>query len=162
VERSPPPMTPQAAWRDAPRPADNMGWAQPECDGCAPTVSRHLRHALAGLGASLTGIRALLHHLIVAHATALTLARAADLGTDGAGPAVERRVAQHEVRARAADLGAVLERPDVLRLGVLPAQLEAVLYGLLADRVAVQALLDALLHLGRGVSCGLVCHQEPP
>jgi hypothetical protein len=54
---------------------------------------------------------------------------------------------KHEVGTRRADLRAVLEEPDVLGRGVFPAQLQAVSGGLHTDRVAVDSIVDTLLHI---------------
>jgi hypothetical protein len=54
----------------------------------------------------------------------------------------------HEVRARAADLGAGEHQPHVPRLDVLAAHVEAMLRGRRqADAVAMEALVDAAPHL---------------
>jgi hypothetical protein len=60
---------------------------------------------------------------------------------------VERRVAQHEIGACGANLRAILECADVLGRHVLAAHFEAMADRLHADRVAVEAVRDALLHL---------------
>ncbi len=53
-------------------------------------------------------------------------------------------------------LSAVEQQPDVPGIGVLAAQLETVADHLNADVVAAGTLIDALLHLGRGVTGGSV------
>jgi hypothetical protein len=58
-----------------------------------------------------------------------------------------RRPAQHEVRARLADLGAVEQHADHVHVRVLAALREAILGGHRTHGVAVQTLFDAVLKL---------------
>lgn len=58
------------------------------------------------------------------------------------------RAAQHKVGAGLADLGAVKEQPDMVWLGMCSALLEAIGHGLQANPMAIQAVLDTLLHPG--------------
>jgi hypothetical protein len=60
---------------------------------------------------------------------------------------VEPRRAKHEAGAGAANLGAIIQQPNVAGLGMPSAHLETVLGGLDADRVAAETFIDALLHL---------------
>jgi hypothetical protein len=60
---------------------------------------------------------------------------------------VEQRTSQHEIGACGANLRAIMECADVLGRGVLAAHFEAMADRLHADRVTVQAVRDALLHL---------------
>jgi hypothetical protein len=54
---------------------------------------------------------------------------------------------EHKIRARHADLSAVLQKPDVLRRSVFAAHLQAVMNGLQTNGVAGHTIADALLHL---------------
>src|SRR6266545_4498096 len=114
-------------------------------DGRYALRRHHYRHAPAGLSAAAACRGAVLHGRIFAQLFARLGAALTDLGADAAGARVEIRAAQHKVRARLADLGAVEQQPDVRGLGVLAALLQAVGNGSHADAVAVQALLNALL-----------------
>jgi hypothetical protein len=73
---------------------------------------------------------------------------------------VQRGRAKHEPRARLTDLGAVVERADVTRLGVLASQFEAMLHRLETHGIAVETLVDALLHLFRHGDFGGVRHID--
>src|SRR5690349_17903997 len=97
------------------------------------------RHLPAGLGAAPAGLHALLHAAdLLAGAGALV----ADFGAFAAGVLVVVRPNQHEVGGGLAHLGAGQHEPEVLRLDVLAARLEAVVHRhAQAGRVAAQALL---------------------
>lgn len=110
-------------------------------------LRRHFGHAFAGVGASPTLVSALTHHLVSLEPTALLFARAADVAAQIARVGVMRRAAKHEIRICLTDLGAVGQRTDVVGVRMLTAQLETVLNGVQADRVAAKTLLDALLHV---------------
>ena len=68
---------------------------------------RRRSHPAAGLGAAATCGGAVLQRRVVAHPIAVVRAALAHLGANGAGALVQIGAAQHKVRARLADLGAV-------------------------------------------------------
>jgi len=110
---------------------------------------RHRGHLTAALGAAPAGFGAGQHVRIAAcHLLALRRTALAGLGADAAGAGVQRRAAQHEVRAGLAGLGAIEQRGDVLDRGVLAAHAETVVHRRRADAVAAQARLNTALHLG--------------
>ena len=126
-------------------------------------LMRHRRHASARLGATPTCIRTLRHQLVAsAHGPAGCLARPADLGTGRARVHAVIRAAEHEVRRRLTDFRAVEQQPDVMRLGVLAAEVEAVVRRLEADGVAAGAFVEALLHLARRVVGSSMGHGASP
>jgi len=69
-------------------------------------------------------------------------------GAGGADLSVERRASHHELGVDKADVGAVHHETDVFRSGVAPPELKTMGDGFDADFVAVQAGLDAAVHLG--------------
>src|SRR5690606_1983491 len=100
---------------------------------------------LATRRAFLAGLDALLHAL---ESRTVLRAFAADLGAFAAGMLVMRRADQHEMRRRSADLGARHHQPEMLRRDMFAAFLEAMPHGRAqADRIAVKAIIDAVLHL---------------
>jgi len=114
---------------------------------------RHLIARLSARGAYLSAVRQL---LISGNRTTGLFARSAELGARGAGYDVIRRAPQHEVGARLTYLGAVQQDATEVHLGVFPASRDAVLQRHRAHGVAVQALLDTLLHGVVRVLMGLV------
>ncbi len=88
------------------------------------------RHLAAGLGASPASFRALAHLLVLAHAFAILRAFRADFRARPAGMLVQRRAAQHEVRARVANTHAIEQQTDMIRGGVWPAFGQAMRNGL--------------------------------
>jgi hypothetical protein len=54
---------------------------------------------------------------------------------------------EHKIRARRADLRAVLKQTDMFRGSVFAAHLQAVMNSLQTNRVAVHTVADAVLHL---------------
>jgi hypothetical protein len=67
------------------------------------------------------------------------------------------RSAQHEIRARLANLGAIHHQPKVRWLDMLPAHFEAVVQGsLVADVMAFEAEPDAFFHFRVHVTHGVV------
>src|SRR6185436_19699235 len=72
---------------------------------------------------------------------------ATNLGAGGAGVHVKVRAALHEVGCRLADFRAIEHQPDVVRLHVPSALLEAVHECFLTGLVAVLAQLDAGEHV---------------
>ena len=103
-------------------------------------------HALAGVGAAAADLRTGLH-LGSADRLARLRAGAADFGARPAGDAVVLGTTDHEIGARPADLGAVEQGPDVVRIGVLPAHLQAPLRAREANALALGADFDTRLHL---------------
>ena len=78
---------------------------------------------------------------------AVACALLANLGALAAGMLVMRSADQHEMRRRPADFGTRHHEPEVLRLDVLAALLQAVRHRHSeADLVAAHALIDAGLH----------------
>jgi hypothetical protein len=103
--------------------------------------------------------RALAEHLVIpGHALTLIGAGSANVRAHTAGELMPLRSAEHEVGAGLAYVGAVEQQPDVRRLGMLAAELEAVARRTDADRVAAHTRVDALLHLSRNVRGGCVGH----
>jgi hypothetical protein len=85
--------------------------------------------------------------LVAWNGPARFLACPAELGTRRARDHMIRRAAQHEVGARLAQLSAVEQNADEIDFRVLTAAArETVLKRQRADGVAVETLLDALLH----------------
>ena len=70
-------------------------------------------HSPTRLGAAAAGISAPFHLRVVAELVAASGALLADLSTDGADASMERRLADHEIRAGMADLGAVEQQSYV-------------------------------------------------
>jgi len=104
------------------------------------------RHLAAELGAGATGFAAADHQIVVAHLLTTTRTTFADLRTCRAGVDVQLRMAQHEVRAGLADLGAIGEKADVVRFRVPPAFGQAMGQRFKADAVTSNALFDTGLH----------------
>jgi len=72
---------------------------------------------------------------------------AAELGARSAGDDVKRRAAQHEVRARLAQLGTIEQHTQQVDFGVLATACDAMLKSQRAHCVAVKAFLHALLQI---------------
>ena len=106
-------------------------------------------HRAARLRAFAAGFYAGFH---VADRFARIGAGVADFGALGANVPVMVGLAQHEIGAGDADLRAIHYQLEVFWLDVLAARFEAMArLHRQAGRVAVEAVLDALLHLGRKV-----------
>lgn len=102
-------------------------------------------------------VGALLHLRVVPELSARFFACAAALGADFAHARVALARAGEEARARLADVNAIEERLDVLRVRVIISHVEAVRDGLEADLRAVRARVDAGAHRRvDGRSVGLV------
>jgi hypothetical protein len=86
-------------------------------------VSRHLTTRFCAAPADF---RAIAHDLIVAgKAFAIFSTALADFGTDLAGARVQVRIAEHEISAGLADLGAVEQQRNMVRLCMSAALLQA-------------------------------------
>ncbi len=141
------------------------GSGSPRRGGCAWTRSPGLlpgsrRHFAARLRAPPADLRACGHVGILAHPVALVRAALADGGAGGAGVAVHVRAAHHEIRAGAADLGAVEQQANgaFIELGrAFPPEMAG--SGLQANAVAVGAVLYAALH-GVGALGGAAGHKS--
>jgi hypothetical protein len=105
---------------------------------------RSAGHLGARLGAT-TAARSTALHPLVPGLFASVRAVLTDLGTDAAGPRMKRRLPQHEVRRRLADLRAIEEQADVLLRRVLASLLQTVLCRSGTRRVAIDAVGDAPL-----------------
>jgi hypothetical protein len=117
------------------------------------------RHPLADFGTATALLGALLHHVIVAGQPLTILGTgAAHLSAYAACVLVEIGASKHEIDAGLADFRAVEKQPDVRRVGVPTAELETMTDHLKTDCVTSSALIDALLHLGRGMGCSMMCH----
>jgi hypothetical protein len=102
------------------------------------------RHPRARFRAASAGLHAFVH---VADLLAIVCATAAYFGAHPAGQVMQIRSAQHEVRARLADLGAIHHQAKMRRLHVFASHFEAMIQrGFVADVMAFQALADALFH----------------
>jgi hypothetical protein len=104
-------------------------------------------HLLTRGSAAAAHVRASLHLGIIGKLGAIVGALLAYFSTDAACLAVEMGTPQHEIGADLADLSAVLQHADVTGLGVLTALLQAITDCLQADAVAIQTILNTLLHL---------------
>ena len=101
-------------------------------------------HFPAAFGAPAAGIDAFLH---VADLLAALGALLADFSADRAGALVKIAAHQHEVCRGLADLGAGYHEPEMLRLDMPSACLQAMVHGHAeADAVAALAFVDAALH----------------
>lgn len=108
--------------------------------------SSHPGHLVAGGGATAAGFGTALHLGIVAHLLAIGSAGLIHLGTRAAGLSMKLGSAQHEVRRGNAHLGAILEECNVGWFGVHATLRQAVSERACADAVAIQTVLDTLLH----------------
>jgi hypothetical protein len=115
-------------------------------------------HFATRFRAATTHVSAALHHLVVTELVTVLRARFTHLCTDLTGTRMVFGAEEHEARARVADLGAGNQHPDVVRVGVLPAQFEAVADGFEADRLATLAAIDTLLHC----VTHLMWHRDSP
>jgi hypothetical protein len=89
------------------------------------------------LGATVAGINAGLHHVVIVHRLATFRASLTSIRAHAANLGVKLRFTQHKVGTRDADLGAVREDTDVTCLGMSSAFLQTVLNGLNAGGMAV-------------------------
>jgi hypothetical protein len=95
----------------------------------------------------MAGVGALFHVCVFIHASAIVGALGADHRAGPAGLVMQIRPAQHEIAARVADLHAIHHQPDVVRVGVLAAHVQAMLHRFEADVVAAMAFLGTAPHL---------------
>lgn len=105
------------------------------------------RHLLTGFSATATHISTSFHLSVIAHFFAVIRTPLAHLWTNSASPCVEIGATQHKVGTRLADFSAILHQPDVSGFSVHTAFLQAVGNCVQANAVAVQAVLNTLLHL---------------
>ena len=86
---------------------------------------------MAALSAASAGLGALVHVLILAPSNLLAASGAtiADLSTNGTGVGVKLRTSEHEIGGSKADLGAVLQQPDMICAGIPAGLLQAILNG---------------------------------
>ena len=86
---------------------------------------------MAALSASSAGLGALVHVLILARSNLLAASGAtiADLSTNGTRIGVKLRNSEHEISGRKADLGAVLQQPDMICAGIPAGLLQAIFNG---------------------------------
>jgi hypothetical protein len=106
------------------------------------------RHALTGLLATPADIGALLHGCIApSQSRAVFGALRAHFGADTANLPVKMRRPYQKVCAGRADLRTVEQKANMWGFGVLSAHFQTVGSGLGTDAMAVQAILDASLHL---------------
>ena len=145
-------------------------WTRETSTGCAPARrtndSAHSSkqilfligsgaHLLARFGARATGIGAFLHRRVVAHLRTIVPTAPAHVRTRAAGELVQIRSAEHEVRARLADLDAVLHQADVMRISMFSALVKTILHRFEAYLMTGRTLLDAVTHFRGNV---LVSH----
>lgn len=90
------------------------------------------RHLAAGISATLTRVRAILH---ATHLEAIGGALITDFGADFTECLGVIRVDQHQMCRRAADFGARHHEPEVLGLDVLSADLQTVRHGRVQARL---------------------------
>lgn len=115
---------------------------------------RHSAHVSSLCGHRVTGLRttpalfgASLHPV---EFFAASRASFADDGASAASMLMELGTRQHQMRACATHLRARHHGPEVFRLDMLPASLQAMVHCFAkADSVAAQALVNAVLHFGR-------------
>jgi hypothetical protein len=108
-----------------------------------------LRHLAAAFGTPAAGVGASLHnvlHIAGRHLLAMLGAPLADISADAAGSGVKIRAADHKIRARLADLHAVLQKLDMFGAGVFAAHLQTMTNGFQTNRVTVLTILDAIFH----------------
>lgn len=103
-------------------------------------------HCAAGFGAATANFGAELHLKIFWEAIAVSTASFAHFGTNIASATVQRRILQHEIGTGLANLRAIQHQNYVRHLCVLSALLQAVSNGIQTDAVAIEAILNALLH----------------
>lgn len=87
------------------------------------------------------------HLSVIAHFCTVVRAALAHLCTNTASACVEIGATQHKVGTRLADFSAILHQPNMSRFSVHTALLQAVSNCVQANAVAVQAVLNTLLHL---------------
>ncbi len=106
-----------------------------------------LAHRAAALRAFAAGVNAILH---IADGFARIGARITNFGALSANMMMMRGLAQHEIGADLTDLRAIHHQLKVRRLDVFAARFEAMIgLHIKARRVAIETVLDALLHLRR-------------
>jgi hypothetical protein len=112
-----------------------------------------MRHLPAGFGAPPADLRAGIHSRIIRHAGAVLRAALADFRAGPAGVHVQVRSAKHEIRGGLADLGTVHHHAEVIGFGMRTALPQAVWNGFETCLMAIQADLDAAVHviIERGV-----------
>lgn len=115
-----------------------------------PDAGMCTRHLAAGFGAAAADVGTAPHDVVVGDGVAAPGAGFAGLGADATSQRVQVRIAQHEMSACLAHLGAIQEGANVIRRGVPATFLKAVSEGLGANPVALQTFLDALLHIHDG------------
>src|SRR3546814_13682939 len=113
-------------------------------------------HGRATLRAAATGLGTALHRAVVAHASTGLGALAADLRARTAGGRVNCSASQPGVGAGSADVRTRRQQADVLGCSLLAALVEAVVAGLPAGRMALGAVVDALVHGLGALGCCLV------
>lgn len=63
---------------------------------------------------------------------------------------MQRRVSDHELCARFADRGTILEKLNLGHLSMRASLIEAILHGFKTNSIALEAVVNALLELNRG------------
>ena len=114
-------------------------------------------HMLAILYTGTTGAGAFpacLGTVLVAQLFAGLSTRSADLCAGLAHMPMKMRMAQHEVMGGVADLGAVEQQADVVRIRMLAALFEAVMHGMQAGVMAFFTCVDACFRFGGLVFVG--------
>src|SRR5690606_7644989 len=146
-----------------------MAWLEPGARSqplrrarpCGPTLrggSGSGRHGSAAFGTPSTDVGAALHLRVVTHGLAVRRALAADLGTGAADDVVHAGAAQHRVGAGRANVGAGGHQADVFWCRVCASFGQAVVDGLQADRMALDTVVNAIVHRLRPISSGMVSH----
>src|SRR5690606_8638732 len=105
------------------------------------------RHPAAGFGTAPAHLGAAPHLVVIAEAPAILGTALADLSAGGADVPVQVGPSDHEIGAGPADLGAVDQQPDMPRLGVPAALVQAMRNRLQADAVTIGAVANALLDI---------------
>lgn len=114
---------------------------------------------MTGLRTGSARLRAVLHLPVLGKMLAVLGTAHADFCARFAGEIMEIGVPNHEIRARPADIGAIEHEGDMRSFRVFSPFLEAVDRRFSAHLLALQALLNALLHFG---TSSLVSHATPP
>lgn len=107
---------------------------------CPGHLTTEVRAVMAGLGAPF-------HPEVITHAVAVLGTLFADFGTRPARQVMQRRLPDHKIGADGANLLAVLHQPDVVRLTMPTALLQAVLNRGQADLVTIGTRIDAIAHV---------------
>ena len=119
------------------------------------------RHDGAALRATSAELGTTLHLRVVSHALAGDGALAADFCTRATYDAVHIGAPQHRVGTGAADVSAGRKQRDMVLARMLAALREAVLDGFQTNRMASQAMVDALVHARRSMG-DMMCHGTIP